>query len=283
MENCIKDDSYDTINLVHDANFEIVISPNLFWVPVNVLGITEYKNCDIRQFINYTPEEKRKVIKNVYEAIQLFQICRFEEKIDVLRFEYNGKEWEHHKPGYYAVLSNTGCCSSIASWLHYLVGGRYPQDGYFGYSRPDSSGHIFNYFFINGYYYIIDINTMLYNNAYKCCKETGNKRDFINTKYITGCCYKTTDLHAFIKFYSRILRYKNFEFLYYTQPPDNYIPPISSRFLDDGSVEITVTDEIEVLNETQGIKIIREPGPNYSPNWNFYLNKSLSKTNRILE
>jgi hypothetical protein len=263
------DKSYDTINLVHNAHFEVFISHNLYWVPVNELGHTGYTNNEVKQFINYPPEKKRSSIRNVYEAIQLLQVCKFEETIDVLHLDYNGTEWEHHKPGYHAVLTNRGCCSSIASWLNYLVGDKYPLRGYIGFTRPDASGHIFNYYYIDGFYYLVDANAMLYNYAPKCCKETGNKKDFLNTKYITGCCYKTNNLWDFIKFHSRILKYKGSDFLYYKLPPDEYIPPSSSRILADRTV-ILLSSCKDVLCEPEKFKIVREDGPNYSPNWNYY-------------
>jgi hypothetical protein len=265
-------ESYDAINLIHNARFEVFISHNLYWVPVNELGSTEYTNDEIERFIGYTPEQKRNVIRNVYEAIQLLQVGRFEEVIDVLRLDYNGVTWEHHKPGCHAVLTNRGCCSSIASWVNYLVGDKYPIRGYFGYTRPDASGHIFNYFFHNDFYYLVDANAMLYNYAPKCCKETGIKKDFLNASYITGCCYKTNDLYSFVKYYSRILKFKGFDFLYYTLPPDEYVPPSSSKILDSGVVKIA-SSRADVLNEVEKIKFVYEDGPNYSPNWNWYDDK----------
>jgi hypothetical protein len=270
MDDYIDNKSYDTINLVHNAKFEVFISRNLYWAPVNTLGSTKYTNYDIRQFLNYSPQEKKKLISNVYEAIQLFQISRFEEKIDVLHLDYHGKKWEHHKPGYHAVLSNNGCCSSMASWLYYLVGDKYPQCGYFGYYRPDGSGHVYNYFYHEGHYFLLDINAMYYKNAVHCCRETGNKADFLKTKYITGCCYKAYGLEDFIRFYSRILKYKEFEFAYYQRPATDYLLPCFSRFLDNGDIEMTVTEELGVINETKKIKVIQDTGPNYSPNWNYY-------------
>jgi hypothetical protein len=273
----IDDNSFDTINLVNDVNFEIFVSHNLFWVPVNTLGKTRYTNYGIRQFINYTPENKKKLIGNVYEAVQLFQVGKFEAKSDVLSFEYNGLNWEHHKPGYYSVITNNGCCSSIAAWLNYLIGDRYPARGYMGFSRPDGLGHIFNYFFVNNYYYIIDISAMVYNRAYNCCRETGDKEDFLKTGHFNGCCLRANNISDFINFYLRMLKYKNVEFLFYKLPPLECIPPSYAKINDNGNVDILVSNVLEVLSETQKVKIIYNDGPNYSPNWMYYINHDGSK------
>jgi hypothetical protein len=272
-----KDKYFDTINLVHNADFEVMISHNLCWVPVNVLGFTEYTNYDVSEFLNCAPLEKSLIIKNVYEAIQLLQISGFQDKDDVIKKAFNGNLWEHHKPGYHAVLSNYGCCSSVASWLNYLINGKYPETGYIGFFRPDVSGHVINYIYKNNWYYIIDISAMENNFIMDCCKETGNRLDLLKAKYITGCCYKTTDVSYFVKFHSRIQKYHNFEFLYYKVPSVPYLPPCSGK-IENNIVEMIVSDKVELLNDVQSIHVKTETEPNYCPNWNIYNENAESTT-----
>jgi hypothetical protein len=260
-------DSYDTINLIHNADFEVLVSKDLYWVPVNVLGRTRYKNSDMKKLCNALPEEKQSMRLNLYEAVQLFQVGQFVEKIDTKKIEYYGLVWEHHKPGYFAVLSNFGCCSSIAAWLDYILAYQYTQRGYFEFTRPDGCGHVFNYIYYHNFYYIIDLTAMIYNKATFCSRETGSKPDLIKSKLITGHCYKTNNLENFVKYHSRIQKFHNFEFLYYKTISMPYLPPISVRILPNNNVEVFITPVTEVLNNTESFKITYDKGPNYSPNW----------------
>jgi hypothetical protein len=264
-------ESYDTINLVHNADFEVFVSKDLYWVPVNVLGKTRFKNSDMEKLVDKKPAEKQAMRFNLYEAIQLFQVCQFDDKEDVLNIEYKGMGWEHHKPGYFAVLSNFGCCSSIATWLDYIVSYQYKERGYLEFTRPDGTGHVINFIYHKDFYYIIDISAMVYNRAAFCRKESGNKQDLLKSKYITGRCYKTNNLANFVKYHSRIQKFHNIEFLYYKIAAMPYIPPISVKVFPNKSIELFVSVEIELLNRVETIKIFYDRGPNYSPNWNCYM------------
>jgi hypothetical protein len=266
----LESESYDTINLIHDADFEVMVSKDLYWVPVNTLGKPRYRNGDMQKFVSMTPEEKRSMKFNLYEAIQLLQICRLKEKLDVLKLEHNGTVWEHHRPGYFAVLTNYGCCSSIAAWLEYIIEFQYEQRGYVHFTRPDGTGHVLNFIFYHGFYYIVDLTAMLDDRAALCCKETGNKADFVKSKYVTGCCYKTGNLSNFVKFHSRIQKYHNFEFLYYRTAAMPYITPVSAKLFPDKHVEVLLVIETDVLNTVESIKVSFAEGPNYSPNWEYY-------------
>ncbi|GHU76490.1 hypothetical protein FACS189461_4100 [Spirochaetia bacterium] len=264
----LDDDSCNTINLIHNAQFEVLISNDLFWVPVNRLGNTRYKNGDIKKLAPLNPAEKKTMVTNAYEAVQLFQIGQFEDREDVLYMEYNGKEWEHHKPGYYAVLDNYGCCSSIAAWFDYLLGDIYQDRGYIMFSRPDGSGHVMNYVFFDNAYYILDLTAMTYEKAGDCCRETGIKKDYIRSKYATGCCFKTSSISSFVKFHSRIQLFHGFEFLYSKIPSCSYLPPLSVNVLPDKTIAITGPYHPDILNKAKNIIWRYEEGPNYSPAWN---------------
>jgi hypothetical protein len=67
----------DTINLRKKETFEIEVSPNIFWIPVNSLGHTRYTDEEIKSILVLSPNEKRQKINNLYEAIQLFQASKF--------------------------------------------------------------------------------------------------------------------------------------------------------------------------------------------------------------
>ena len=61
---------YDCMNLRDEADFEVPICKNVFWVPVNVLGRTRYTNEEIEQMLSLTPDQKMKNVKSLYEAVQ---------------------------------------------------------------------------------------------------------------------------------------------------------------------------------------------------------------------
>ena len=46
---------YNCGPLIVDANFEVPISKNIFWIPVNKLGVTEYTNDEIKLMVNLLP------------------------------------------------------------------------------------------------------------------------------------------------------------------------------------------------------------------------------------
>lgn len=221
-----------------------------------------------------SPENKSAAIGNVYEAVQLFQISQFQDKEDVISIEYNGKKWEHSKPGYHAIFCNYGCCSSIAAWLNYLIHDKYPETGYLCFIRPDGTGHVMNYIVYNNSYYIIDLTPMTFDKAVTCCKETGAKKDFISSKYITGHCFKTIDLSQFVIYHSRIQKFHNFEFLYYKMPDLPYLPPITIEKMEDDRILMFSSYKLEKLNNIKSIDIQFMEGPNYTPNWSYYINSS---------
>jgi hypothetical protein len=226
---------------------------------------------DIKKLLFLPPKDKKATIENVYEAVQLFQISRYQDKIDVLVFNYKGNNWEHHKPGYYAILCNNGCCSSTAAWLDYFIHDKYSETGYLCFTRPDGTGHVMNYIVYNNLYYIIDLTAMTFDVSQNCGKETGIKKDFISSKYITGHCYRTHDLLRFVRFHSRIQKFHGFEFLYYKVPALPCLPPISIEKPSNGRIIVSYGYKIEILNSVRFIDIRWDEGPNYSPNWNYYI------------
>ena len=111
-------------------NFETQIAKDLYWVPIATLGEPIYPMEELKDMVSCSPEEKRMKIRSLADAVNLFRISDFQEVSDVICLtENDGVIWEHHKPGYNSVLSNEGCCSSCASWLSYMLEGRYEALG----------------------------------------------------------------------------------------------------------------------------------------------------------
>jgi hypothetical protein len=63
----------DTINLRDEADFEIEVFSNVYWIPANTLGHTQYTEEDIKSMLLLNPNEKN---NNLYEALQLYQISK---------------------------------------------------------------------------------------------------------------------------------------------------------------------------------------------------------------
>ena len=102
-------------------------------------------------------ESPYKTMEHNQLALQLYQISDFRAADDNVRIPESGINWEHHKPGYYAVLTNEGCCATDSNWLNYILRGDYEEVGYMATSQRDGGGHIFNYIKHEGFYYFIDL------------------------------------------------------------------------------------------------------------------------------
>ena len=199
-------DTQDTWNLRSDASFEVQVAEGVWWVPANTLGKSRYTNKQIAAIVNENPKVKKALIGNLYEAIQLFQICDF--TTDTREDHFNvrvedpvlGYDWEKHCPGYYAVSLNRGNCSTDTNWLIYLLNDDYEEWGTFNMSDADGSGHVINYFFFDGYYYFIDM-THYRNDFRNSAVENGDYRAYRNTDVLLGNIHKTVSPEAYVKYY----------------------------------------------------------------------------------
>ena len=143
--------------LHHDADFCVELEEDIFWVPANSIGASRYTNKEIDAMLSLRPEEKQERISTLYEALQLFQISAFPYASDNLVYYEGDIPWEHHKPGYDAVRTNYGCCSSTTSWLMYLLQDDYEELGMIHWFRETGYGHVYNYIKADGQYYILDL------------------------------------------------------------------------------------------------------------------------------
>lgn len=227
---------YDCYHLINDADFEIRISHDVFWVPANSLGKTRYKNCDISKFVKYSPEEKRRIISNLYEAIQLFIASGFTESPDISHAEVGGFNWEYHKSGREAVLTNTGCCASVAAWFRYILADKYETAGYITFTRPTGNGHAFNFFVNDGWFYLYDMYPWIIDNTSGMIPEKGQVSYYLKAPYITAGLFKCRNLESYVRYYSRVLRTRNFDHLFFKQETD----VVSPLAVERGNGEVTV-------------------------------------------
>ncbi len=228
------DVSKDLETLRHDADFSVEVGPGVYWVPANALGSSRYTNGDIFAMLSNTPEEKQAAITTLYEALQLYQIGGFYSSDDNVRIFENGLNWEHHKPGYDAVRTNSGCCATDSNWLHYILDGDYEEVGYIATSQRDGSGHVYNYIYHDGWYYIVDLTHQLAG-CYFSAEEAGEMRDYLATNFTLANVHKVEKLENYVAYVQEKHPDPPGLMFRYTAPN---VPPVDSVF-DGDQVIIT--------------------------------------------
>ncbi len=194
-----EDNGRDLQTLRYDAKFEMEVADGIWWVPARALGDSRYTNAEIHERLTLSPEQKATEISTLYEALQLYQVGGFFASDDNVRIEENGIAWEHHKPGYDAVRTNTGCCATDSNWLRYILDDDYDEVGYIATSQRDGSGHIYNYIMCDGFYYFIDL-THYRTDWVSTALESGSLDDYYNSDFILGNIHKAESVQAFVDY-----------------------------------------------------------------------------------
>lgn len=254
-----------------DANYEIDLAHSVYWVPIIELGGTRYTDEQINEVVKKTVQEKILFISTLYEAIQLLIASNFLNCADAVRVIENGKIWEHHKSGFHAIRTNSGCCSSSASWLYTMLENKYDEFGYIMLFRNTGAGHVINYIRHNSWYYMID--PMAYSQQYlaNAICETGNKADIIGSKFFTSIFVKTKDLKRWEKYYNRFfIRSGNKNFCVKLNEP--YCVPICIEN-NTNMIRINMPDssDFELLSDNQdtSFSIEKVSPPITSIDWNY--------------
>jgi hypothetical protein len=206
-------DCFNTQNLRINANYEIEIHPEVYWIPVNHLGETRFTNDQIKALTALPPELKKDKITTLYEAIQLFQIGLFKGTYDNINvFDPNASiKWEFHKPGYQAVMSNEGCCATDSNWLSYLLYDKYEEMGFLTYHHI-SGGHIINYIRRNDWYYFIDMMMYRHDSIPFAGIETGMQEGYKSGELMMGNFHKAKSPMTFIQYVLHELKDKPIQF-----------------------------------------------------------------------
>lgn len=189
----------DLQTLRYDADFAVEVYPGVEWVPARALGDSRYTNAQISAMLRDTPEQKQAEISTLYEAMQLYQIGNFYSSDDNITVSEGGLDWEHHKPGYDAVRTNTGCCASSSDWLNYILAGDYEEVGFLAYFKLYGNGHVFNYIRQNGFYYIVDM-THYRTDWMETPVENGQIQAHDRSDRILGSIHRVKDLQSFVNF-----------------------------------------------------------------------------------
>lgn len=241
---------YDTHNLRRNAGYEIEVAQDVWWVPAVSLGTTKYTNTQIAQHVNDTPEEKQTFVTTLYEALQLFQISNFSSGDDNVHLNENKVAWEHHKPGYDAVRTNTGCCATDSNWLNYLLKGDYPEVGYLAWSQTDGSGHIINYIQYDGYYYFIDLTHYRTDFSESCAVESGALSDYAQSDFISGNLHKASSVDAYICYI--LERFSDPPALFFIYQAENCMPVASVPTQDGMKILYPNNADIRVAYDDEG-------------------------------
>lgn len=194
-----QDTGKDLSALRHDVMFEQEVYPGVYWVPAVHLGQSRYTNQEIYAMIGDTPEAKRDKISTLYEALQLYQVGKFTASDDNTWTDENGIHWEHHKPGYHAVRTNTGCCATDSNWLRYILDGDYDEVGFLATSQRDASGHVYNYILQDGIYYFIDLTHYRAGDNLNAV-EDGDMNSYYASAYLLGNIHAVKNVQDYVNY-----------------------------------------------------------------------------------
>ncbi len=260
-------DDYDTQNLRLNADFELEVAENVWWVPVSSLGGTRYTNGQVAANINDQPEEKQQTYATLYEALQLYQVGNFYEGNDNQRTLENGINWEQHKPGYHAVRTNTGCCATDSNWLNYILKGDYEEVGFMAYSQSDGSGHIFNYIRHEGHYYFIDLTHYRTDFLDSSAVESGILSDYHNSDFIAGNLHKAASPEDYVAYINK--SFNDPPELFFIYQAEDCLPVDGVQ--GDNGITITYADEADIRvvydDPADQLYFAKVPGPVNRGEW----------------
>ncbi|MBQ2755946.1 MAG: hypothetical protein IJF27_04675 [Oscillospiraceae bacterium] len=262
------DDGQDLKTLRHSADFENEVSHGVYWVPANALGKSNLTNAEIHGMLTASPDEKKDGISNLYEAIQLYQIGLFSYSDDNITTVEKGLTWDHRKPGFDSVRTNSGGDSSSANWLSYMLADDYDEVGFFALYNPDGRGHTFNYILEDGWYYFIDM-TYYCSNDIRSAVESGITDDYRSTDYILGNIHKTNDPQ----------RYASYILERFNTPPAMLVMytaenSLSTAFISDTVTVVYEDKNTELLtlhdNDSDDLTLELRPSPSSAPDWSLF-------------
>jgi hypothetical protein len=187
--------------------FNIEVFPEVFWVPINILGKSNFSENEIENILLLTPDEKKQKSKFKY-IIDNIRILESETSI----------LWELSKPGYHSVRTNMGCCTSDTNWLVYLLNGTYKTIGSFNYTYFDGGGHITSYIKHEGWYYFFDMTSQNTDNLPLAGEDNGDIDDY-RSHYFNCYLHRTKNIRSYCDYMDSLLTSK--PLFYYITEGDN--------------------------------------------------------------
>lgn len=209
-------------------DYKVRIAKGLYWVPAEKLGRCRYSREALKKAALLPIDVFPSMVENLEEAIRIFDILNYHEKEDAVVVEEQGLLWEFHPPLSGFVEAKGGSCASAASWLTYVLHGKYEMIAPFLIFRENETGHVINIIKNKGFYYFVDLYQHLAEYQNYVCPETGLLSDFARQKYITSIVYMAEEMECFTNFYSRAMKNHVSEHLYFVFHP-GIVPPIASE------------------------------------------------------
>ena len=259
---------YDLENIRYEAQFEVPVGENVWWVPVRTLGGSRYTNREIADMLEHEPEQKQEEISTLYEALQLFKVGGFTYKDDDNVMITEGDiSWAHYKTARDVVRLNTGNCAGSSIWLHYILHGDYERIGFLAYSKVHELGHIFNYIYQDGYYYFVDLTG--YEQDETTAPETANTNNYWFSGAVTGNIHKAKSPEDFVRYYTGIVPSAPNRFFCYEA--DELLPSVDVQYEDEDRMETYYPEEanVQVIDgkDPEKAAVIFAPGPKKTYNW----------------
>lgn len=188
---------FDTFILRNRADYKKLLGEGVYGVPYNKLGHGEYTDTEILELINTRdPELIRDAIHTVYDAVQYFYLSGFQGLNSDYHDVTNGVgQWQIHKTGKEALLTNEGDCSGHASLMNYLIKDNYKEAGYFLLNQADGNGHVFNYVKQDDVYFFFDMTALPFATV-----ERDRRTNSITTGYM-GNMHQAESVDAYVKYY----------------------------------------------------------------------------------
>jgi hypothetical protein len=243
----------DISTLHTNADFELVISPGVKWVPFSTLGRSKFTNQEI---ISISSDQAVDRLTNVYEWIQYIKIHDWKPGKNLKYETRNNRIWELHANGKHLLDSHQGNCATYAGFVSAILS-RYYQHVYnLTIVTNKGNGHAMNIVRNDGKQYIVDLYSQLNLNSDYNAIETGNWTDFIHSRNISGICLEISDLHHFTKFYRRFQISRNLEFLFFTST-GNTIPPISMNVQSESNDVLLYQSDILKIDIKEDFKRIQ--------------------------
>lgn len=208
----------DIGNYLNDITFRIKVYDGVYWVPLNTLGKTRYTNDEIRIIAQLPVEEKRSMIGNLYEAVQLFQLSGFKGLFDNQDYYIDNIHWQTHKTPEEAVSSNEGCCATDTNWLAYMLNSKYDYIGAFCYGNADMNGHITTYIQHKGLYYFLDMMMCRVDSQSAFCVEGISLAEWEKGEW-AGFLYECHDIRDYCLFTKERIKAKSRDvpYVFYTR------------------------------------------------------------------
>lgn len=208
------------------ADYEVKLYKNLFWVPINILGREELSFEKCRQIENFKFSRKIDYINNLYMAIQLFIVKKYETFDDNIYTQYGNVLWEFHKTAEEVDRSNMCGCASAATWLRNILEKKYNFVGMLWIANNIGNGHLINIIEKDKFLYFFDLYSMTNKFIDKIPYENGLRKELLTNKIVTGIFLRSLGYENFIEYHDKMMRLKKFEYKY-TIILSDIMPPLS--------------------------------------------------------